>query len=342
MRHPVLRVAGNLALSALIAVASTWGVLALYYSDLNIASLRVLQAAVFGYFGCIVLIGVWLPRWRKWAVAAFALGFASLLAWWSTIAPSNERDWKPGVAVLPFATFDGNRVTIHHVRNFDYRSESDFTVAYYDRTVDLDQLDSVDLIASYWGSAAIAHVIVSFGFGAGTHLAISIERRDERHEDYSVIKGLFKQYELFYVVADERDVVRLRTNIRRDPPEQAYLYRLKGTRDDARRVFLAYLQKINSLREHPEFYNTVTTNCTTNVWLHARVNPEHVPFSWKILLSGYVPEYLYETGRLDTSIPFPELQRRSLISAPAGEADFSRLIRAGLPQYAASPAPPQR
>jgi hypothetical protein len=346
VRQPILKVASSIALSAFVALATLWGVLALYYFDLQSAAARTTLAALFGAFGCTALAGIWLQRCRRCALAAFALGFVSLLVWWSTIRPSNERDWKPGVAVLPYVTFDGNRLTIHHIRNFDYRSEADFTASYYDRTVGLDELHSVDLIASYWGNPAIAHVILSFGFGDGAQIAISIERRDERNEDYSVIKGLFKQYEIFYVVADERDVVRLRTNVRRDPPEQAYLYRLRGRQDDAQRVFMAYLQEINSLRDHPQFYNTLTTNCTTNAWLHTRINPGHVPLSWKILLSGYVPEYLYESGRLDTSIPFPELQRRSLIDAAAiaahPDADFSRLIRAGLPRYAELQARPRR
>ncbi len=138
----------------------------------------------------------------------------------------------------------GDRSTTFAI--LDYRTESDFSVAYYDRTFDLDRLDSVDLFASYWSGPAIAHVMLSFGFRDSPPVAISIERRDERGEDYSTVKGLFKQYELFYVVADERDVVRLRTNIRADPPEQVYLYRLRARRDDARRLFLAYLRELNS------------------------------------------------------------------------------------------------
>ncbi len=167
------------------------------------------------------------------------------------------------------------------------------------------------------------------------HLAVSIERRDERGEGYSTIKGLFKQFELFYVVADERDVIRVRTNYRRDPPEDVYVFRLQGPTQNARRVFLEYMDEINSLKERPEFYNTLTTNCTGNIWLHSRVNPGRVPYSWKILLSGHVPEYLYGLGRLDASLPFPELMRRSRVNDAAQAADqaadFSRRIRVGLP-----------
>jgi hypothetical protein len=177
----------------------------------------------------------------------------------------------------------------------------------------------------------IAHTLLSFGFGGKDYLAISIETRKEKDESYSTVAGFFRQYELYYVVADERDVIRVRTNYRRDPPEDVYVYRVTGRVENARNLFLGYLQKINALKEHPEFYNTLTTNCTTNIWTHARVNPEHPPLSWKLLASGHVPEYLYESGRVDNSVPFAELQRRSHINARAQAADkagdFSQRIR---------------
>ena len=244
------------------------------------------------------------------------------------------------MAILPSAAIDGDQVTVRNIRNFDYRTEADFTAAYYDKTFDLSKLDSVDLVASYWAGPAIAHIFLSFGFGPQGRLAISIERRDERGEAYSTIKGLFKQYELFYVVADERDVIRLRTNVRRDPPEDVYVYRVRGPIENGQRLFLEYMKKINALEERPEFYNTLTTNCTGNIWLHGQVNPKRVPYSWKILLSGHVPEYLYGLGRLDTSLPFPELKRRSRVNAAAQAADeamdFSRQIRVGLPGTASA------
>jgi hypothetical protein len=242
----------------------------------------------------------------------------------------------PENAVPAYATFDGDRVTVHNIRNFDYRTETDFTPAYYDRSFDLTQLDAVDLYAVYWMGPAIAHIFVSFGFSDGAHLAVSIEARKERGEGYSSVQGFFRQYELYYVVGDERDLVRLRTNYRRDPPEQVHLYRLRGTPAAERAVFLEYLRKINGLKEHAEWYNSATDNCTSNIWLNARVNPASLPYSWKILLSGYVPEYLYENGRLDSDVPFEELQRRTAINARAQaadqSADFSQQIRAGLPR----------
>jgi len=162
-----------------------------------------------------------------------------------------------------------------------------------------------------------------------------VETRRERKESFSSIAGFFKQYELFYVVADERDLIRLRTNYRKDPPEDVYLYRIRAPAENARRLFLDYVREINSLAQKPEFYNTLTTNCTTSILTHTRVNPNHVPLSWKILLSGYVPQYLYEQDRIDTSLPFEELKRRSHVNAAAQAADqaadFSQRIRRGLP-----------
>ena len=323
-------------LLALIFVASAaWGTLAVHYSDLGSSALGTALAGSFALLSLAVLVGFFSRRWRWHAIAAYGLAFAGLIAWWSGIAASNDRNWKPEVARLPAVVLDGDQITVRNIRNFAWRTEADFTPAYYEKTFYLSKLDSVDLIAVYWGSPAIAHMMVSFNFGADDHLDISIERRDEIGESYSTIKGLFKQYELFYVVADERDVIRLRTNVR-VPREDVYVYRLKGPIEDGRRLFLEYMKEINSLASQPEFYNTLTTNCTGNIWLHSKVNPGSVPYSWKILLSGYVPEYLYEQGRLDTSLPFPELQQRSRVNLAAQAADqapdFSRRIRAGLPE----------
>jgi hypothetical protein len=329
-----VRLAGLLALGLLLLGSAGWGVLALWYFDHKTFAVRAAMATAFALVSLAALAALALSDWRWPALAAYAAVFA-LLAWrWSAIAPSNDRDWKPETARLAHATIAGDQVTLHNIRNFDYRSERDFTPAYYDRTFDLKQLDSVDLVASYWMGPAIAHVFLSFGF-AGRHVAISIEARSERGEGYSSIKGFFRQYELFYVVADERDVIRVRTNYRRDPPEDVYLYRLRGSQEDARRLFLEFLTEINRLKERPEFYNSLLTNCTSNIWLHSRVVPGPLPYSWKILVSGYTPEFLYEQKRVDTLLPFAELKRRSRINEPAKAGDkaedFSQRIRAGLP-----------
>jgi len=333
------KAAGLVLLGLLMVGMGGWGVLALSYWDHASAAMRHGFAAAYGTAAALLLIaGCALPRWRWRALTVFLALFALLVTCWRGIEPSNDRDWVPENAVLAYASIDGDRITLHNIRNFDYRSESDFTPAYYDRSFDLRQLNGVDLLTSYWAGPAIAHVFLSFGFADGQHVAISIETRRERGRGYSSVQGFFRQYELYYAVADERDLIRLRTNYRRDPPEQVYLYRLRGAAEVGQRLFLEYLRDLNSLKDHPQWYNTLTTNCTSTIWLHSRVNPRHLPYSWKILLSGYVPEYLYEHGKLDTSVPFEELQRRAHINALAQAADqaadFSQRIRAAPPANA--------
>ena len=329
------RAAGLLLVVVLMLGVTGWGVLAFRYWDHANPTLRNALAGAWAVVCLALIVGFVFRRWRWRSFGAFTALFALLLTAWSMIEPSNDREWEPENAVLEYADIEGDRVTLHNIRNFDYHTETNFTPAYYDRTFDLRQLDGVDLFSVYWMGPAIAHVFVSFGFTDGSHLAFSIETRREKGQAYSSIAGFFRQYTLYYAVGDERDIVRVRTNYRKDPLEQVYLYRLRGSEAAARRLFLEYLQHINSLKQHAEWYNTLTTNCTNTIWLLARVNPGHVPYSWKILVSGYLPEYLYEQGRLDTSVPFEELQRRAYINplAQAADqaADFSQRIRAGQP-----------
>jgi Domain of unknown function (DUF4105) len=326
-----LRAAGIACLALLIAGMTAWAGLAIYYSDLSGERLRLGLAGAFA-LGTLAAF-LFLPNRRR-TLLGFLAAFAVVLLWWSSIEPSNERDWQAEVAVLPYATRDGDRVTLHNVRNFDYRTEQDFAPRYDDRTFDLSALDAVDLIAVYWAGDAIAHIMVSFGF-AGDHVAFSIETRKEKGEPYSSLAGFFKKYELIYVVGDERDLIRVRTNYRR-PQERAYLYRTRMNPANGRRLFLEYIMKINQLRERPEFYNTLTTNCTTDVWSLARALSDQVPLDRRVLLSGYFPEYAYDLGSLDTSVPFEKLKSISLINDRAHAADaapdFSQRIREGLPR----------
>jgi hypothetical protein len=325
----------GLALVALVlALATGWGALAVFYLGPGSETLRNGLASGYAALGLAATACVLARRTRRMAALAFAGLFGVALLLFAAATPSNDREWQTEVAVLPYASFDGDLVTVHNIRNFDYRSETDFTPAYYDRSFDLRKLDRLDLISVYWMGPAIAHVMLSFGFGED-HLAISIEVRKERSESYSTLAGFFRQFEIVYIVSDERDVIRLRTNYRKDPPEDVYVYRATGDVENARRIFVDYMREINELRERPKWYNTLTTNCTTTILAHAKVNPGHVPMSWKVLLSGYAAEYLYQTGRLDQSFPFEELRRRSHVN-PAAQAadaapDFSQRIRAGVP-----------
>jgi hypothetical protein len=326
-----LRAAGLIVLGLLVAGASAWASLAIYYSDLAGEPLRI---GLAGAFVLGTLGGFLFLRDRRLALLGFAALFGLVLLWWSSIEPSGDRDWQTEVAQLPYATRDGDLVTLHEVRNFDYRTEQDFVARYEDRTFDLRQLDAVDLIAVYWAGDAIAHIMVSFGF-AGEHVAISIETRKEKGEAYSSLAGFFRRYELIYVVGDERDLIRVRTDYRQ-PQEQVYLYRTRASPDTARRLFLEYVAKINRLKETPEFYNTLTTNCTTDVWMLVRTLTGRLPLDWRVLLSGYFPEYAYDLGSLDTRLPFAELKAASLINERAHAAGqdpaFSARIREGLPR----------
>lgn len=330
-----MKVFVRILLGIIVAGMTAWGAGAIYYLPLLSESLRPVLAVSFAVATALAFL--LLPNRRR-TLVRFLIAFALLVALFFQVPASNDRDWQAEVARTPYATINGDMITFHNVRNFDYRSESDFTERWDTRTYDLRKLDAANIIAVYWAGKAIAHVMVSFGFDGKDYLAVSIETRKEKGESYSTLAGFFRNYELYYVVADERDVIRVRTSFRQ-PQEDVYVYRVNGRADGLRRFFLDYVQSINDLHQRPTFYNTLTTNCTTSILMHSRMNPESPPLSWKILLSGYVPDYLYELGRLDTSRPFAELEKLSHVNARAHAADkdaaFSQRIREGLP----TPAP---
>jgi hypothetical protein len=290
----------------------------------------VALAAIFA-LGSLALL-LWLRPYRL-ALGIWAVALVVIVFWWTTIHPSNEGDWQPDVAKLPSAEIEGDKLTVHNVRNLDYRSETDYTVRYEDRTYDLSKLRGLDLFMIYWGSPMIAHTIMSWQFEGSRPLAISIETRKKNGQEYSAIEGFFKQYEIIYVVADERDVVRLRTNYR---GEEVYLYRLTTPLPQARALLLDYVRTMNALVDHPQFYNALTDNCTTSIRRHAtHVNPNAPRFDWRLIANGYGDELLYEHGNVDTRMSFGELRARSRINARANAADqdpfFSLRIREGLP-----------
>ena len=320
----------KLVFAWLLFLAMTcWGVMAIVFSNLPAA----LRFAGAGAFVSAALCSVTLPRKNIGKLASYGSAFALVLAWWLLLPPSNDRDWQPDVAILPSATISGNAITLHHVRNCEYRTESDYTVRHYDRTFDLASLRTMDLFLVDWGLPHMAHTMLSFGFGGDRYVCFSIETRKKRGEDYSSLRGFFKQYELTTVVADERDVVRLRTNYRKG--ENVYLYRLNASPELVRQVFLDYLRGVNELKERPRWYNALTANCTTDVWRHIAPYYPKAAFDWRLLASGHVDEMAYELGATDQTLPFPELRRRSLINerGKAANADYSTRIRQGLPGF---------
>ena len=326
-----VKIAGRFLIGIIVAAISIWAAGALYYAPILGEGWRAIAA---GSYAVIVIISMLFLARNRSAFLLPVITFALVLALFFQVRASNDRDWQPEVSVAPHATINGDLITIHGVRNFDYRTETDFTPRWETRTYDIGKLDSVDLIAVYWAGKAIAHIMISFGFEGKDYLTVSIETRKEKDESYSTLAGFFRQYELYYVVADERDVVRVRTTYRQ-PQEDVYIYRINGSLKNLRRVFLDYVKSMNDLHDQASYYNTLTTNCTTSILFHTRMNPESPPMSWKVLLSGYVPDYLYELGRLDTARPFAELEKLSLVNGRAHAADrdpaFSQRIREDLP-----------
>lgn len=324
-----LRLVALALLWGILGVTTLWAAAALYF-DVRISWLRLPLAVVYG----LGMLAVWLFVRRPWKQAVTLAGFVIVVTWWFSLSPSNNRDWLPDVAVLPYADSNGNRVNIHNIRNCDYRTETDFDVHYYDKTFKLDQLRTVDLSLITWGSPHIAHTIVSFGFVNGDYVCFSIETRMEKGEAYSAVKGLFRQFELICIISDERDVLRLRTNYRQG--EEVCLYHLQMTPEQGRQLFLDYLHRVNELHERAEWYNAVNDNCTTGIRTQ-RAAAARAPWDWRMLINGHLDELLYERGTIVTNLPLVELKKISNINARAKAADqaadFSRQIRQGLPAF---------
>src|SRR5215510_8421753 len=310
-----------------------WGTLAIYY-NLPWEGLRLPLALVF------LILGIW-ALWysRTWrAISIFAALFFGVVIWFSSIKPSHDRPWRPEVAVMPRAFVDGDRVRITGFRNFEYRSRDDFTVRYEEREVSVSHLNSLDFYVSYfWSESPVAHTFVSFGFDNAPPVSISIETRPEIGEGFAPLPSLFKQFELIYVVGDERDLVRVRTNYRN---EDVYLYRIQTSPEFARRLFLVYLERINELADRPEFYHLLSNSCTINIVRYANLAGRVGRLDIRHIVNGWSDRYLYSAGALDTSLPFEELRRRSRINETAQAAenapDFSQRIRKS------PPTPPQR
>lgn len=317
----------------LLALAVAWAATALAI-DAPAPFSAVLPVAV-AITGVLGLFG--LRPFRRKVLVLLAL-FCSVLLWWLSLDPRNDRVWLPDVARPPRASLAGDVLTVENVRDFRYRADGDYEERWESRRYDLSRLEGVDLFLSYWGSPWIAHTIVSFQFEDAAPLAISIETRKEEGEEYSALLGFFRRFELYYVAADERDVVGVRTRFR---GEDTFLYRIQMPSALARALLLDYAADMNRLAAEPRWYNAATTNCTTVIRERLQRVAGARPWDWRILLNGRLDELMYEQGRIDRSRPFPELRSASAISARArnaeGAPDFSRRIREGLPPR---PGPP--
>lgn len=322
--------AGVLA-AVLLFVSGAWGAFALAFRFPGPRVARMAAATIWA-LACVALWTAWLGWGAGWACGGLVAAFALLLGWWATIRPRNDRVWADDVAQLLHGDVEGSRVVLHNVRDFDWRAEDDYDVRWDTRAYDLDSLCAADAIVSYWSGEAIAHAMMSFGFDDGRHVVFSVEIRRKRGEAFSEIGGFFRQFELVLIAADERDIVRVRTNVR---GEDDYLFPLRMPTEALRSLFLSYVNAANELAAMPRFYNTVTSNCTTIVFRMAKRIDGALPFDLRLLLTGYLPEYLHDNGALDGRFGVDEWRRLGRITerARASEPhdDFSAVIRRGIP-----------
>ena len=326
-----MRMSALIATGLVVGVLATWAGIAIGYRAPGNAIVR--GVLVIAWF--VLSIGVLFALFRhdaRWALAAFAVAFVLAIVWWRSLVPSNGRVWADDVARTLTGRIEGDRVRLDNVRHFDWRTNEDYTVRWEQREFDLAKLASLDMILSSWGRPSIAHMILSFGFSDGRYLAFSVEIRREKAESFSELAGFFKQFELSIIAADERDIVRVRSNVR---GEEVRLYRLTLDADRRRALFVAYVDEANRLAAKPRFYDTITTNCTTLVYSLARPIVGHLPLDRRLLQTGYLPEYLERLGGLQPDVPLATLASLGTITQRARAADasptFSHDIRVGVP-----------
>jgi len=255
------------------------------------------------------------------------LGIATVIFFGRT--PSNDRDWSNDQALLPYAVFNKDTVKIFNIRNFSYASTTDYEIKYYDKTYNLDELTSIDYIVEPFEGIGAAHTFISFGFKDEEYVAVSVEIRKEKGEMFSPLKGLFRSYELMYVIADEKDVINLRANHRKN---NVYLYPVQINNENMKKLFVDVLTRANDLKEKPEFYNTLTNTCTTNIADHINnVSPNKIPWDVRLLLPKNSDALAYELGLIDSSLSLEELRTKHLINDKAelyvNDPNFSKLIR---------------
>lgn len=318
----------------LVAAVALWGAGVLHFHLSGIAGGLLLLCWSALSVGLLLALAGASQRWQGRLGLAFMLGLLALGIGWNQITPAQDRAWADDVARrLQVRSFDGRHVVLDNVRNFTWRSEQDYDIAWEQRRYDLDQLRSADVLLSYWMGPVIAHTLVSFGFADGRQLVFSLEIRKEQGESFDALAGFFRRYEMTLVAADERDIVATRTNAR---GEEVYLYRVSGLRGKALRdLFVAYLRKAQELDRQPAFYNSLTSNCTTIVWVLARSINAELPLDWRLLASGYLAGYLQQLGALAPGHEQAELQQRGRITqrarADGGSTLFSQRIRQGVP-----------
>jgi hypothetical protein len=309
----------------ILAIASfitLWIAGAIYYDVCEEG--RYARLVAGGWVGAILLLFIaWQPLWQPFAVL---LGLAvPFLAWWLRLKPSHDRDWEPAVAMMPRVHRTDELVTIENFRNFDYPAQAAYTPRYESRTFHLANLKGVDVVFFYWGSRWMSHPVLVFDLGPDGRICFSIEVRYRRGKGYAFLPSLYRRQELIIVAADERDVILRRT--RYDGEQTAYLYHINATMEELRGVFLDFVAAITRLSDEPRWYHGLCGNCTTTFYRfpHARLR-----LDWRILANARLDSALYDSGRLDRSLPFAELRRCAYLNEIANDApakDFGDYIR---------------
>jgi len=326
----ILRIVGTGALVVFVFLSAVWANLAIAYQSPGSSAVRIGACLVLNLIALAALVAI--GRRKHWrAVLVYAAAYALLLAWSGSISASNDKNWAADVVHGITGIVDGDRVSVSNVRNFSWRTEAEYTAAWEERTYDLSQLRSLDLFLVYWMGPSIAHTIMSFGFDDGRYLDFSIELRRTQNDQYSAVAGFFKTHELVFIGANERDLMTLR-KVRN---EQIQLYRLRTPPERARALLVEYIKQANDLAVNPRFYNTLTTNCTTAIFDMMHAVTSSIPFDWRIILTGHLPDYLYEHAAVDTRIPLDELRERADVTGRVderlSEVEFSSRIREGVP-----------
>ena len=303
-----------------------WSALAITYAGVSDQNIRW---ALGSSFAIVFLVSLFCFPRRMLTIMFLLTASCAVFWWWTNLRPSHDRQWSQLSAVLPIVKIDGDTAAVQSIRNFKYAADGDYIPGYYDKTFDLNKIETLDLIISYWGDDEItAHSMLSFGFKGGGYLCVSVEARAEDGEEYSGIAGMFRKYELIYVLGDEIDLIGSRTGVRK---ERVYLYPTNTSPADVRKLFEKIAARVNQIAKTPEFYNTITDNCTTCLAYSGQSIVPPGSFDYRLLLNGYADQMACDNGWIATDDSFAETRERHYINqyveSKAGAANFSRLIR---------------
>ncbi len=315
-----------------------WAGLAIWYRLPAPDTVRIAFGAVIVLLALVAALG-WFTAKRRATLGVYAVAMAGVLGWWFTLQPESSANWSPSVARQVTGTIDGDILHLRNVRAFRWRGDTDAEEMWEDRTYDLNQLEGVDFLMSHWGNPAIGHFMLSFGFADGRYLMWSVEVRRKVGGQFSAVADFFRSNTLVIVAGDERDIAGLRSNIWEN---DVYLYRLRAQPENIRNLLKAYVEDANALATEPRFYNSLTSNCFTVVLKLMRAVNVNTPLDWRVLANGYLLDYAYALGAVDTSVPLEELRARGRINeralADGLSRDFSAAIRVGVPMPPPLPA----